>query len=111
MNRLAAKELYLYTQMSDESAFGSYQFHIQMRSHGTVIHDNISSTLEITFDEVHFGDHCFEHVFRIDHLVFPHPGVYDFHVMVNHVSLSDRLNSARPAKLRVIRGEQGVEES
>jgi hypothetical protein len=105
--KLSAPELMLYVQMTDDEAQGTFRFRVQVRS-GTniVLNDFPASGLEVSFQSHLYPVAPFEHVFVLRGLVFPMPGVYHFHVMSGHASLSDRENSARPAKLRVIAAER-----
>lgn len=104
--QLAASELMLYVQMTDEDASGTFDFAIEVRTDTNVVIRNGRTNAErITFYSRYHPARAFEHVFLLRGLVFPAPGVYHFHVMCGHASLSDRPNAVRPARLRVVRHE------
>jgi hypothetical protein len=103
---LAAPEFALYVQMTDEDAHGTYDFTVEVRTDTNVVirHQSVEP-VRVTFVKRYHPVRPFEHVFRLRGLVFPAPGVYNFHVMCGLASLSDRPNATRPAKLRVVRAE------
>jgi hypothetical protein len=104
--RLLAPEFALYVQMTDEDANGTFDFTVEVRTDTNVIirHATVEP-MRVTFFSRYHPPTPLEHVFVLRDLVFPAPGWYHFHVMCGLASMSDRPNTTRPAKLRVIRAE------
>lgn len=104
--KLPAPEFALYVQMTDEDAHGTFDFTVEVRTDTNVVIRHLKvEPLRVTFGSRYYPVRPFEHVFVIRDLVFDAAGVYHFHVMCGHASLSDRPDATRPAKLRVVRAE------
>lgn len=107
--KLPSKEFFLYVQLDDENALGTYWITAEARTmHDTVLPGGRLAPQEITFDGNPDPLLPRELVFRFRGLVFPGPGRYHFHVMCNHVSLHARDPITSPPCLRVLPGEQSA---
>lgn len=106
--QLPAPEFALYVQMTDEDAQSTYDFSVEVRTDTNIVLRHVRvDPLRVTFVNRYYPVRPFEHVFHIRDLVFDAPGLYHFHVMCGHASMSERPGSARPAKLRVVKAEPG----
>lgn len=78
--------MYLYTQLED--ANGTFWFRVLTRDE-TGYEGNRTPQAEVTFDRVSNPVVPTELTFELTGFRFPRPGIYWFHLVCNHASLSD----------------------
>ena len=78
--------MFLYTQLED--AVGTFRFRVITRDEGG-IESNKTPQTEVTFDGTSHRAIPAELTFELSGFRFPKPGIYYFHVICNHASLSD----------------------
>jgi hypothetical protein len=78
--------MFLYTQLED--AVGTFRFRVVTRDE-TGIESNRPPYVEVTFDGTSNRVIPAELTFELSGFRFPKPGIYYFHVICNHASLSD----------------------
>jgi len=78
--------MYLYAQVED--ALGSFRFRVVTRDEDG-IEGNRTPQMDVTFDGVLNRLIPTELTFELNGFRFPRPGIYSFHLICNHASLSD----------------------
>lgn len=85
--RLSPPTMVLYLQLAD--GHGTFYIRAEVRNEAGTVQYRSPRPFEVHFDGTQYRTEPAEVVLDLERLEFPGPGLYEFHVLCNHMSFSD----------------------